>query len=152
MDLNTELELLSNKHKLKKNDKSKNDKSKQNNNLDDLLFNILEMEVTDKKIETSLKNLNKLLNDIIKKKNINTKGFLQETINILHYVTKKNIIEELTYNQLDTSSESICKELIEDLIKNVVNLVEDQNNKKNINVNFKENDKKGMEKFIINKI
>ena len=152
MDLNTELELLSNKHKLKKNDKSKNDKSKQNNNLDDLLFNILEMEVTDKKIETSLKNLNKLLNDIIKKKNINTKGFLQETINILHYVTKKNIIEELTYNQLDTSSESICKELIEDLIKNVVNLVEDQNNKKNINLNFKENDKKGMEKFIINKI
>lgn len=150
MDLNTDLELLSNKHKLKKNDNKP--KIKHKNNIDDLMSYLLEIDISDRKIETSLKNLNKLLNDILKNKRINTKNLLEESIHIIHYVTKKDIIEEITHNQNDNQNEFICKQLLEDLINNSVNLVEENNNRKSVNVNLKEIDKKGMDKFIINKI
>ena len=123
MDL--DLELLTNKNKLKKN-KSVKDISA---DINVILCNILEIELKSENNEITqlLVNINKLLNNIHKKQEIEN-----------NLIKKKLIDEQHEINYM-------CKEIID----NIITKIEEKENTKNIKVDSHHHDKLGIEKYII---
>lgn len=144
MDL--DLELLTNKNKLKKN-KSVKDISA---DMNIILCNILEIELKNEnnKITQLLVNINKLLNNIHKKKDVDILDYLKLNILLIQKLKKQEIENNLIKNKLIDEQNEInymCKEIID----NIITKIEEKENTKNIKVDSHHHDKLGIEKYII---
>ena len=114
--MDIDLELLSNKSKLKKNISSKDNYS----DLNIILKNILEIELSNTdSINQLLVKTNKLLNNIYKRKDVDILEYLKLNILIIHLLKKREIENNILKNNIIKEENEIrflCREIIDDII------------------------------------
>lgn len=142
--MDIDLELLSNKNKLKKNNFNKDISS----DLNFILKNILEIELNDTdEISKLLVKTNKSLNNIYKRKDVSILEYLKLNILIIQFLKKREIEDNNIKNNKVKEEDEInffCREIIDDIITKI----EQKNNTKNIDVGINY-EKSGIEKYII---
>lgn len=134
MDYTLDLELLSNKHKLKKPKENTNNKPKKT--LIELLNDILDHDSKSLQKKEMIYNLKKCINDINHNNTLDLHIFLNTSINIIQYFKKKELIDAIiNENQNKVLKNKIQKKCVVNKTKSInVPKIKEDSEENNISI------------------